>query len=370
VPNRAVVIGATTLVLNLTSAFEKAEEGILERGGGLHFNRSPRVDVRYPGIAHPPPRMPTEQAGRVFPWTILVAPVIMALAIYAITGRERALLLIFMTPLMAMGNFMNQRTQTSNKKKYEVELFERQFEKLEETLFRSKPEEEGARNDEVPPVAEVFEHSVRLGPLLWTRRPEHWNFLALRLGTTRAPSRNSIAEQDTQDGLPEYIERLDRLRDRYRYVDDVPILESLRAVGSVGVAGPAGPASDALRGLALQLFGLHAPNEVVAVAIAGNDWMSELEWMKWLPHTTSETSPFKDLPLADSPPTANALLSALEEYVLRAGESPEPRGPFAEKWNPMQYGTDVHRAGEEGATRQRVSVIVIVTDDAPVDRPR
>ncbi len=370
VPNRPVVIGATTLVLHLASDFEEAEGEILERGGGLHFNRSPRVDVRYPGTAHPPPRMPTEQAGKVFPWTILVAPIIMALAIYAITGRERALLLIFMTPLMAMGNFTNQRTQTSNKKKYEVELFERQFEKLEEKLFRSKPEEEGARNEEVPPVAEVFEHAARLGPLLWTRRPEHWNFLALRLGTTRAPSRNSIAEQDTQDGLPEYIDRLDRLRDRYRYVDDVPILESLRAVGSVGVAGPAGPASDALRGLGVQLFGLHAPNEVVAVAIAGSDWMPELEWMKWLPHTTSETSPFKDLPLADSAPTANALLSALEEYVLRAGSTPEPRGPFAEKWNPMQYGTDVHRAAEERATPRRVSVIVIVTDDAPVDRPR
>ena len=52
--------------------------------------------------------------------------------------------------------------------------------------------------------------------------------------------------------------------------------------------------------------------------------------MKWLPHTTSETSPFKDLPLADSAPTANALLSALEEYVLRAGGAPSPRGPFAE----------------------------------------
>jgi S-DNA-T family DNA segregation ATPase FtsK/SpoIIIE len=369
VPNRPVVIGATTLVLHLADNAYSAGP-VLERGGGLHYNRSPRVDVRYPGTAHPPPRMPTEQAGRVFPWTILVAPIVMALAIYAITGRERALLLIFMTPLMAMGNFMNQRTQTSNKKKYEVELFERQFEKLEETLFRAKPEEEAARNEEVPPIAEVFEHAVRLGPLLWTRRPEHWNFLALRLGTTRAPSRNSIAERDTQDGLPEYIERLDRLRDRYRFVDDVPIVESLRAVGSLGVAGPPGLAADALRGLAVQIFGLHAPNEVVAVAIAGSDSMPGLEWMKWLPHTTSETSPFKDLPLADSAPTANALLSALEEYVLRAGRGPEPRGPFAETWNPMLYGTDVHRAGEEGATKERVSVIVIVTDDAPVDRPR
>lgn len=370
VPGKPFVIGSTTLVLYLARDFDGVEDPVLERGGGLHFNRSPRVDVRYPGIAHPAPRMPSEMIDKLFPWTMLVAPIIMAGAIYAVTGRERALLLIFMTPLMAMGNFINQRSQTTNKKNHEVELFERQFEYLEETLFRSKPEEEQARNDEVPPVAEVYEHAMRLGPLLWTRRPEHWNYLALRLGTTRSVSRNSIQEQDTQDGLPEYIERLDRLRLRYRYVDDVPLLESLRAVGSVGVAGPTSSASDAMRGLAVQLFGLHAPNEVVTVAFADDDWAGELEWMKWLPHTTSETSPFKDLPLADSAPAANALLSALEEYVLRARSAAQPRGPFSETWNPMRYGTDVHKAGEEIASREQISVVVFISNDAPVDRPR
>ncbi|NYF98785.1 FtsK/SpoIIIE domain-containing protein [Janibacter cremeus] len=370
VPGKPFVIGGTTLVLYLARDFDGVEDPVLERGGGLHFNRSPRVDVRYPGIAHPGPRMPSEMIDKLFPWTMLVAPIIMAGAIYAITGRERALLLIFMTPLMAMGNFINQRSQTTNKKNHEVELFERQFEHLEETLFRSKPEEEQARNDEVPPVAEVYEHAMRLGPLLWTRRPEHWNYLALRLGTTRAVSRNSIQEQDTQDSLPEYIERLDRLRLRYRYVDDVPLLESLRAVGSVGVAGPTSSASDAMRGLGVQLFGLHAPNEVVTVAFADDDWAGELEWMKWLPHTTSETSPFKDLPLADSAPAANALLSALEEYVLRARSAPEPRGPFSETWNPMRYGTDVHKAGAEISSREQISVVVLISNDAPVDRAR
>lgn len=369
-PDKPFVIGGSTMVLQLSSDFTGVEGNLLERGGGLMFNRSPRVDVRYPGTAHPPPRMPTEQAGQVFPWIVLVAPIILAISIFALTGRARALLLVVMTPMMVMGNFINQRTQTSNKKKHDMELFERQFERLEEVLFRSKPEEELARNQEVPPVAEVFEHAVRLGPLLWTRRPEHWNYLAVRLGTTRAASRNSIAEQDSQDGLPQYIERLDNLRERYRYVDDVPVVESLQAAGSVGVAGPLGLAADALRGLAVQVFGLHAPNEVVTVAITGNEWAPELQWLKWLPHTTSETNPFKDLPLADSAPTANALLSALEEYVLRAGKKSEPRGPFPEHWNPMQFGTDVSRAALDEKPSGQVSVIVLVTDDAPVDRPR
>src|SRR5699024_211483 len=149
----------------------------------------------------------------------------------------------------------------------------------------------------------------------------------------------------------------------------VPGREARPAGGSLGSAGPRGPAADTLRGLSMQLFGLRAPNEVVTVAFTVSEWAGELEWVKWLPHTTSETSPFKALPLADSAPAANALLSALEEYVLQASKSPSRRGPFSEEWNPMRYGTDVNKASGE-VTAPEVSVIVFVTNDAPVDRAR
>lgn len=370
-PGQPFVIGASTLVVALADDFDPFEEHqVLERGGGLRFNRSPRVEDRYPGVQHTPPRMPTETLMRLFPWTMLVAPIIMALSIYLITERPRALLLIIMTPMMALGNFINQRMQMKNKRNHELQLFERQFEHLEEVFFHEKPREEAARNKEVPPVVEVFDHAMRLGPLLWTRRPEHWNFLALRLGVSTALSRNAIRESETQDGLPDYIERVDRLKERYRYVHDVPVLESLPACGSIGVAGPDDVAADAVRGLAVQVFGLHAPNEVVAVAFADSEWVEELEWLKWLPHTSSETNPFKDLPLADSAPTANALLNRLEDYVMRLVKRPAPRGPFKESWNPMVYGTDVHRAAEESDVKTRISVIIMVTNDAPVDRAR
>ncbi|WP_417509072.1 FtsK/SpoIIIE domain-containing protein [Microbacterium sp.] len=370
-PGQQFVIGASTLVVALADDYDPFEDHpVLERGGGLRFNRSPRVEDRYPGIQHTPPRMPTETLMRLFPWTMLVAPIIMALSIYLITERPRALLLIIMTPLMALGNFINQRVQMKNKRNHELQLFERQFEHLEEVFFHEKPREESARNKEVPPVVEVFDHAMRLGPMLWTRRPEHWNFLALRLGVSTAVSRNAIRESESLDGLPEYIERVERLKERYRLVHEVPVLETLPASGSIGVAGPDAVAADAVRGLAVQVFGLHAPNDVVAVAFADSDWVEELEWLKWLPHTSSETSPFKDLPLADSAPTANALLNQLEDYVMRLVKGPAHRGPFKETWNPMLYGTDVHRAAEETDVKTRISVIIMVTNDAPVDRAR
>ncbi|MEV7633115.1 FtsK/SpoIIIE domain-containing protein [Microbacterium sp. NPDC089318] len=368
------VIGGTTLEARLAHTFDgtSSEEPVIERGGGLLFNRSPRIEVRYPGTKFKMPRLPTEKIGKMFPWAIMVAPILMGAALYAMNGNPRSLLMIVLTPLMALMNVVNQSAQSKKSTNHEFALFERQFEKLEEEFFHGKPEEEAARNAEAPPVAEVFDHAMRLGPMLWTRRPEHWNFLALRLGSCRLPARNSIDDAEVPDGLPEFIDRIDRLRERYAFVDDVPVFETFADAGSVGIAGPQAPVADAMRGIAVQLFGLHAPNDVVAVAFSDSTWTSELDWLKWMPHTSSEKSPFRDVALADSAPTSAALLNMLEDYVQRAagGVAGEPRGPFKEDWNPLLYGTDVARAAGDHQKTPPLSVIVFVTGDAPVDRGR
>jgi len=368
------VIGGTTLMLFLTRSWDGSavQDPVIERGGGLLFNRSPRVEVRYPGTRFKPPRLPTEKIAKIFPWPILVAPILMGAALFAMNGNPRSLLMIVMTPLMAFGNLINQSVQSKKSENHEVLLFERQFEQLEEDFFRGKPEEEHARNAEAPPVAEIFDEAMRLGPMLWTRRPEHWNFLGVRLGTCTLPARNTIDDAETPDGLPDYIDRVERLRERYVSVEDVPVFDTLAAAGSIGIAGPRGLTADAMRGVAVQLFGLHAPNDIVSVAFADSSWTPELDWLKWMPHTSSERSPFRGAPLADSAPTGAALLSSLEEYVRRESGASDglPRGPFKDDWNPQYYGTDVARAAEDRGTAPRVSVIVFVTGDAPVDRGR
>ncbi|MGM1028809.1 MAG: FtsK/SpoIIIE domain-containing protein [Actinomycetota bacterium] len=373
IPGQPFTIGDSDFVVHLAGAFDgSGEDPVLERGGALMFNRSPRVEPRYPGEALKAPRIPKEISDKLFPWPMLMTPILMAGALYALTGRVRSILIAFMTPLMFLGNFINQRRQSGQRQKVETQVFEKQYEALEERFYREQPVEVRIRNQEAPPVAEVFDHAMRLGPMLWTRRPEHWNFLALRLGTCRDDSRLTIREpsEDEGSGLPEYLDRVDRLRERLREVDDVPVFESLSTAGSIGVAGVKGVAADALRGIAVQLFGLHAPNEVVAVALCDPEWTEELDWLKWLPHTTSATSPFAAMPLADSAPAGAALLNALEEHVMRRAKPPEPRGPMADRWTPMDFGTDVERAAGITQSKHQTSVVVIVTNDAPVDRPR
>ena len=372
IPGQRFVLGDTEIVVQLVPDFAPVEQDpVLERGGALLFNRSPRVEPRYVGEELEEPRMPKEPASRIFPWPMLVAPIILGVAMYSITGNARSLFIIFMTPMMLFGNFISQKTQIGQRVKKEGEVFERTFEELEETLYRERPREREVRNAEVPPVASVFEEAMRLGGMLWTRRPEHWNFLAVRLGTCEAPSRTSVKRSDNPDALPEYVERVDRLRDRYKMIDGVPVLESLQSVGVLGIAGPEREAADALRGICTQLFGLHSPNELVAVALTEPDWAKQLDWLTWLPHTSSERSPFRDMPLSDSASTGTALLSGLEELIMRRSKaSSAPRLPYDNDWDTMRYGTDVRRAAEDATFPGQTAVVVIVTADAPVDRAR
>ncbi|MCZ4068283.1 FtsK/SpoIIIE domain-containing protein [Microbacterium sp. H37-C3] len=372
IPGQRFQLGDTELVISMVESFAPVEQDpVLERGGSLLFNRSPRVEARYVGEELEEPRMPKDPVSRLFPWPMLIAPLILGIAMFSITNQPRTLLIVFMTPMMLLGNFISQRTQLGQRQRKEVEIFERTFEELEEKLYRLRPREREVRNAEVPPVAVVFEQSMQLGPMLWTRRPEHWNFLSVRMGTSEAPSRTSVKRAENPDALQEYVERVDRLRERYRMIDGVPVLESLQSVGVLGVAGGAREAADALRGLAVQLFGLHSPNDLAAVALTEPEWAKELEWLKWLPHTSSERSPFRDMPLSDSASTGAALLSGLEELVMRRSKAAAaPRLPFDDDWDPMRYGTDVRRAAEEATFPGQTAVLVIVTSDAPVDRAR
>lgn len=372
-PGVRVAIGDTVVSFSMLAGTDAASDPVLERGGALMFNRSPRVEARYPGTAHPEPRVPSEENPRLFPWPMIASPVLMGLGIFAITQRPASLLIVVLTPIMLLGNYLGQRMGSGKKLQREIETFEVQLEQLEETLERERHVERERRHDETPPVATIYEQAMRLGPLLWTRRPEHWNFLALRLGVGRAPSRNSVRDSDgTMPGIPRYARQVDLLRERYREIDDVPVMEVLSSSGALGIAGPANLAADALRGVAVQLFGLHAPNDVVAAAIVDPAWSRELDWLKWLPHTSGERNPVAGAALADSPSAGAALLSALEELILaRLHAAPVRRGPLADDDTSMARGS---RIGTPGGIREEArpdsALVLIVSADAPVDRPR
>src|SRR5690606_20004276 len=127
IPGQSFVLGDSELVVRLVSDFDgtAAEaDPVLERGGALLFNRSPRVEERYSGEELPEPRYPRDQVQRLFPWPMLVAPIVLGVAVYFMMNNPRALLMIVMTPMMMLGNFISQRTNIGQRLRKEEASFE------------------------------------------------------------------------------------------------------------------------------------------------------------------------------------------------------------------------------------------------------
>ncbi len=369
-----VLVGGTELLIAV-EAHEAARRD--DHVGPVEFNRSPRVEERYNGREFSVPEIPREAEDQPFPLLAMIAPILLGGAMFAITGRAITLLFIAMTPIMLIGSWITTRRRDKKKLGRQIVRFDEGLEELAQRLEREKAIERDARIAEIPSSAEVLAAATTLSPLLWTRRPEHWNFLSLRLGTASMPSRNTVDDQQRGDLLFEFQERLDAVAEAHRLVDDVPIVVELGESGAIGVAGEKEVAADVVASVVVQLAGVHSPAELVIAAALTPEWSSRLDWLKWLPHTSSPHSPLMGNHLAGTEPAVAALLNELENLVStrereikRARDA--ARGAMATASSALEAGANVGTGAGAPAGPQfpMPAVILLVSDQASRDRGR
>src|SRR5690606_23344153 len=116
-------------------------------------------------------------------------------------------------------------------------------------------------------------------------------------------------------------------------------------------------------GIVTQIFGLHSPADVAIAAITSRSTRERWEWLKWLPHTSSPHSPLPGDHLADTPGRGTSLLSRIEELIeQRAGEAPPRlRTPVT---------ADITEEPPLPPEPVTPNLVVVIEDDAPVDRAR
>ncbi|MGG7466410.1 FtsK/SpoIIIE domain-containing protein [Plantibacter sp. YIM 135347] len=353
-----------------------ARSGVVPKAGPLFFNRSPRVEHRYAGQEFPAPEPPTERESQPFPLLAMVAPILVGGAMFIITKSAISLLFIAMTPLMLVGNYFTGRGRNKRQLKKQIAIFDERLASLKEQLAEERVIEHDVRMREAPSTSEALTEALTRGPLLWTRRPEHWAFLNVRLGVGTMPSRNEISGKARDGYLPEFQKRLEAVKEEFGMVADVPIIDNLYDAGALGIAGSPETAGGAVNAVLVQLTALHSPAELVVSAIVSPSWSSSLSWVKWLPHASSPHSPLEVNHLADSVSSGNLLLSAIEELVATrlkdARAEASRRGALDDKHAAQERGADVGtKGGGDTGTKSPVpSVVLLVSDDAGVDRAR
>lgn len=353
-----VALGDTTVsVVSLGTGHSSAPSSPL-----IDFNRSPRVVPRFELQKRMLPAGPRRQEHHAFPYIMLLAPLMMGGILFAVTQNVLSVVFMLMMPLFIVGHYVDQKLQAKRERKEQLKQFRESLAAFRTDITRLQNVERSVRLQEAPSVSDTVDSIYKLGPLLWTHRPEHTGFLGLRFGLGTAPSRIQFEEPNSNDTEAEYMAEIQECMAQFRDIEGVPIVSQLRSAGSFGLAGSRGLVDDVARGMVLQLVGLHSPAEVVVAAITSAQSKERWEWLQWLPHVGSGHSPLSGDHLAAGPAGGSALLSRLEDLIdQREAAIQAPRPALRPGVDPL--GTDLPEP-------LLPTVLVVVEDDAPVDRGR
>ena len=367
-PVQRAIVGATDVVHlagTAVAVLHIVRPGTIQTDSvAIEFNRSPRVIARFAGeefVAPKPPQLPDPAR---FPVISILAPLIMGLVLFAVTRSMLAVVFIALSPLLMIGMYIDTKLQARKKYQQECQRFADGLRTLAEELTDTQRVEQAVRLAEAPALSQVIEAIHRLGPMLWTHRPEHSAFLTVRLGIGDAPSRCRIRLPDNDNSEVKFLQQLGELQNEFAMVTDVPILADLRESGALGICGPRGVVDGVARGIMVQLAGLHSPADLTIAAFCSRQSRAAWEWLEWMPHTGSTHSPLSGNHLTDSTNGGQALMSRLEDLVKqrRTSESTE---------NPYTFGAiSPDTTNDTRAPTAVPAVIILVEDTAPIDRSR
>lgn len=278
----------------------------------------------------PPPAPPG------FPLVAVVAPILVSVTIWAITGSAFALVFAILGPVVAIASVADsarqrRRARRREARRYAVAL-DGLAERIDDALATRRRAHEGARRDPGDPVSALEIASS------WRR---HESDLLLLLGRADGPSGIEL-DATPQDVEAEAEERLEELGRRAAILADGPFL--VDAGGGVGLVGAAIPARALVRELLIQLCARLSPATTQVDVPAGE------EWARSLPHPVAlrdETDPSIDRAVVTSEerrillcwaPTAELLPDAVDTVLLLPGAACgavlRPAGSPYRNWRP------------------------------------
>jgi len=359
-PGDTIVIGDTEMEVTR----ESRTQADVPTTSSIAFTRSPRVVGPLPDDKVDIPSPPTQPQNRPFPRLALVAPVVLGITMYLVTGRLFTLIFVAMSPMLMLGSYFDQKSQNKRKLAQKRIEFDASIANTETTIAGLQEQERAARNQQSPSTAEILDSAELRGSLLWTRRPEHDGFLTARVGLGTIPTSLEITLPPANDTFPELWEKALAIHEQFGTISNAPVTIDLRSAGGAGIAGDLVQARAVARSVLVQILGLHSPMECVVTGFVSAATANEWRWLEWMPHVTSPLSPLSGDHVTQTRKSAQALLVQLEALVeSRSGRDignlvPTPRG------------TSVNAVAHDEEPPELPAVVVVVEDDAPADRSR
>lgn len=341
-----------------------------EAGAGdttdVAFIRPPQV-VPHMGVKKfKLPQVPSVNDKGRFPFIALIAPILMGTTMYVMTQNIMSIMFMILSPFMMIGNYVDQWRQRKRQTREGMETFDTEMTELVKDLNAYREQERQTRLAQFPHPEQAVNSAMMRDPALWTRRPEHPEFLKVRVGLGREKALLEFNDSGSGRGFPECLKAVRELKKEFEFIDGVPIVVDLRAEGNIGVCGEPEWVDQIQTALVAQLVSQYSPAEVTLACFTSAEKRLTLDWLEWLPHVASVHSPLGEgLHLVDDATSGNELLTNLE--AICEGRAAQDTSA-ASKLNrgPGQQGKDTKSESPQGP----IPAIVVLVNDVLVDRAR
>ena len=235
--------------------------------GRLAVNRPPRPEPDRPVVQVVVPPEPVAAEHRGVPVLAVLAPVLLGVVMWRLTGSTTFLVLTLLSPVLVVGAFWTERRTGVRRHRRERSRWQDARRRSEQLLSQAVRADELARRRDCPDPAEVLATATGPGPRIW-----EGGGLAVRLGLADQPAQVDVRGAGAG------------LRTTAR---DVPVVVRLDEVGVLGVAGPGARAL--ARSLVMQAAVSNGPRTLQIVVLAGADGGDTWAWTRWLPHLTPDS---------------------------------------------------------------------------------
>ncbi|MDO4791635.1 MAG: FtsK/SpoIIIE domain-containing protein [Buchananella hordeovulneris] len=332
----------------------------------IEFVRPPQVLDHVDPKKFKLPQAPERPQPQRFPVVAMVLPLIMGAVMYAITKQLYSVIFVALSPLMMIGAWWDQKHQAKKAMKEARKSFDESMAMTRKSLQAQHDRDREARHSQFPPVTQMIGGAIRRDGALWLRRPEHPEFLKLRLGIGTARAAVIFDENENLKGLPDCVEAVQALRQEFTFIHEVPVVADLRGEGNLGLFGERSWLEQAQAAVTAQIATQYSPAEVVLACLTSPNQAAGWKWVEWLPHVTSPHSPLgKTSHLSADQKSGIKLLEALEglleerrgkEVKKDAGVNRSPRSAAAAR-------PDTSKSGA-------LPAVIVMVDGTDVDRAR
>jgi len=243
-------------------------------GGGIDYNRPPRILPPEAGTSLRLPAPPPDQPARPLPILAALLPLVIAAGSAFFMHSYYFLLIAALSPITMVANyFSNKRTAKKSRRKQLAEYREHK-QAIEGDAASALLVERAQLLRSAPDPAGLAEIATRPLPRLWERRRLDPDHLRIRVGTATQPSQVTLDD-------PEQLEHRRTVTWEAR---DVPAVFQLADRGVVGIAGWGDHPRRLARWAVAQIAVLQSPRDVQLYLLADAGGGRAWEWMAWLPH--------------------------------------------------------------------------------------